>query len=375
MATDPVIAAAALTYVMETAPVLALQLDGDGRVVSANAQALRVLGPALVGRTLAELVVDFTPPPAGVGVQLLALKTAGGVPESFQFRYFALPGGTLALGSLDFPEEAHLCTEVLGLNRELNDLTRQLHLANAELRDLNQLKNQFLGMAAHDLRGPIGVIMNFCEFVIDEAGAALSAEHREFLQICVATATDMKRMVSDFLDFSIVEAGKLRLELTAAGVAEILAGAGPIIRLAAAKKQIMLLVEAVDNGRRLPVDVAKLRQVLVNLVGNAVEHSVAGQRVWVSARWDDRQLVFAVRDEGPGLTSEDQARLFKPFGQASTHKTSGERSVGLGLLITRKIVEAHGGRIWVESVPGQGATFIFSVPVQPPHPEEKLEHV
>jgi signal transduction histidine kinase len=369
-------AAALGTYMEETAPVVALRLDGNHRVTAANAQACRVLHGELVGRPFAGMLVNFTCPvdlPAligQVGVEhRLTVNTGPGLPETLGFRFFPVPGGTLALGSLDFQEQQQLRDSVLELNCELNNLTRQLHQAVAELRELNRLKNQFLGMAAHDLRGPIGVIMNFSEFVIDEAGAALSAEHREFLQICLATATDMKRMVDDFLDFSIVESGKLRLELTTAGVAEILAGAGPMIRLAAAKKQITLLVDAADNGRRLPVDVAKLRQVVVNLVGNAVEHSVAGQRVWVSARWDDRQLVFAVRDEGPGLTPEDQARLFQPFGRASTRKTSGERSVGLGLLITRKIVEAHGGRCWVESIPGEGATFLFSLPINEPPPQ------
>ncbi|MCX6875226.1 MAG: HAMP domain-containing sensor histidine kinase [Verrucomicrobia bacterium] len=375
MATDPVIAAAALAYVMETAPVLALQLDADRRVVSANAQAMRVLGPDAVGRTLAELVVDFTRVPDGGsdGVQLLALKTAAGVPESFQFRCFALPAGTLALGSLDFPEQAHLRHAVLGLNRELNDLTRQLHLANAELRELNQLKNQFLGMAAHDLRKPLGVIMTYLEFVLDEAGAQLTAQHREFLRTGLAAATGMKRLIDNFLDVAIIESGKLRLDLALASVPEILAGAVPIVRLVAEKKKVTLLVDAASDARRLRVDASKLQQVLLNLVGNAVEHSVAGQRVWLSARWDDTQLVFAVRDEGSGIAPEDQARLFSAFARAGTRKTAGERSVGLGLTIARLVVEAHGGRLWVESEPGHGATFFAALPIQPstqgaPHP-------
>ena len=368
MPTDSPLAAAVLAYVTEAAPVLALTLDAQSCVQTANAHARRVLGDDAVGRPLTELVVDFTPLPdlraAGDAAHLLTLNTAAGVPESFLFRFFALPEGTLALGSLDFQEQARLRTGVLGLNRELNDLTRQLHLANAELRELNQLKNRFLGMAAHDLRKPIGVIMTYSEFVLDEAGAQLSAQHQEFLRTCLSAASAMKRLIDGFLDVSIIESGNLRLDLAPAGVSEILAGATPIARLMAQKKKITLLVDSPDDPRQLRVDASKLQQVLLNLLGNAVEHSVPGQRVWLSSRWDDQNLVFAVRDEGPGIAPEDQARLFAAFVRAGTRKTAGERSVGLGLAIARLVVEAHGGRIWVESTPGQGATFQFALPIQ-----------
>jgi two-component system, sensor histidine kinase and response regulator len=123
-------------------------------------------------------------------------------------------------------------------------------------------------------------------------------------------------------------------------------------------------VEPTEDARRLRVDASKLQQVLLNLVGNAVEHSVSGQRVWVSARWEGQDLVFAVRDEGPGIPPEDQARLFTAFGRTGLRKTAGERSTGLGLAIARLVVEAHGGRIWVKSRPGHGAEFLFNLPTQ-----------
>ena len=365
------IAEAMRTYVWETAPVLALTLDVNQCVVAANAHARQLLRSEAVGRPLAEQCVEFTRAldlsslirQEGV-VHRLTLSTASGLPETLSFRFFPLPaGGALALGSLDVQEQQTLRDETLGLNRELNNLTRQLHQANAELRDLNALKTRFIGMAAHDLRKPVGLILTYSAFVLDEAGERLDAEQRDFLRTSLAAAAGMKQLIDTFLDVAVIESGHLRLERARTTVAEMLAGVVPLVRLIATRKQVALLTEAGDDDRPLAVDSAKLQQVLVNLVSNAIEHSTAGQRVWLVARRDDTDLVVSVRDEGPGIAPADQQRLFASFARAGTRKTAGERSVGLGLAIARLVVEAHGGRIWVESTPGAGATFLFALPV------------
>ena len=363
-------AEAALAYVLETGPVLVLRLDMQQRVVAANAQARRILGADVVGRLLAELVVDFTdlPEQSGQGTHLLSLNTVSGMPESYHFRRFALSDGTLALGSPDFQERDRLSTEVLGLNRELNDLTRQLHLANAELRDLNQLKNRFLGMVAHDLRKPIGIIMTYSEFVLAEAGEQLSEQHRRFLNTCQAAAEGMKQMIDNFLDVSIIESGKLRLNLVSASEGEILAPAVELGQLLAAKKKVTLLVAMANEPRRLLADTAKLLQVLLNLVGNAIEHSAPGQRVWLATNWEPQSLVLSVRDEGPGLATKDQQRLFAPFEQMPDRSTADAHHAGLGLAIADQIVQAHGGQLTVESALGRGATFRVVLPAPNPTP-------
>jgi signal transduction histidine kinase len=370
MFNEPSIAEALRAYVVENAQSLALRLDAGLNVTEINAHTRELLGPDVVGRPILEQIVDFMRPvdlPALIQksgkVHRLTLKTAAGMPESVDFRFFPLPDGALALGSFDFQEQKKLRQEMLILNGELNNLTRQLHQANAELSELNQLKNQFLGMAAHDLRAPVGLIINYSEFVLDEAGEHLSEEHREFLQICLNAAEDMQRLIESFLDFSIIESGNLQLQLEPTSVTKIIDSVGPIARLLAGKKKISLIMETTQGGSLLQVDSLKIQQALVNLINNAVQHSQPGQRVWVSARTESNEIVFAVRDEGQGLTPEDQARLFQPFERAGTKKTAGERSIGLGLAIARKVITAHGGRIWIESIPGQGATFLFSVPM------------
>ena len=366
----PCIAEAMRTYVLETAPVLALYLDANHCVAGANAQARQVLRGEALGRPFAEQIVDFTGSldlPSlirqGGAVHQLTLGTVSGMPETLSFRFFPLTDGALALGSFDFQEQQKLRDEALGLNRELNNLTRQLHQANAELRELNELKNRFIGMAAHDLRKPVGVIMTYNEFVLDEAASRLSEDERGFLRSSLAAAAGMKRLIDNFLDVSVIESGHLRLECSRTDVAEILAGVLPLVRLVAVRKKVELLTEAGEDKLPITVDIAKLQQVLVNLLSNAVEHSKAGQHVWLVACREAKELVFSVRDEGPGIKPEDQKRLFAPFVRAGTRKTAGERSVGLGLAIARLVVESHGGRIRVQSKPDHGSTFFVNLPM------------
>ncbi len=365
----PESAAAMCSYVLETAPVLALYLDVGYRLVDANAQARRVLCGEAFGRPFAEQIVSFRQAPdlaalvrqEGV-VHSLTLSTAAGMPETLSFRFFPRPDGVLALASLDLEEQQALRDQALALNRELNNLTRQLHQANAELRELNEVKNRFIGMAAHDLRNSVGVIMTYSEFVLDEAGDRLDDEQRGFVRSCLTAAAGMKRLIDSFLDVAIIESGHLRLERSAVAPAAVVAGVLPLLRPLAARKRIELLTAVEDEASFLSADAAKLEQVLVNLVINAIEHSRPGQRVWLSARREAAQTVFVVRDEGQGLAPEDQKQLFAPFARAGTRKTAGERSVGLGLAIARLVVEAHSGRIWVESTPGQGSTFFVALP-------------
>ncbi len=125
-----------------------------------------------------------------------------------------------------------------------------------------------------------------------------------------------------------------------------------------------------DHTEHLPVammDAPKIEQAITNLISNAVEHSDTGARVDIAVFCDDRKFTFSVRDSGPGIAPEKIDLLFKPFARAGGKKTGGEKSTGLGLLITRKIIHAHGGRIWAESRNGEGTTFFFTLPVDTKH--------
>lgn len=371
---DDTLHPALLAHLWDEAALLALRLDHTGRVTDANAFAQRHLGPGLAGRDFRDLLVDFAVPPgfeirpvADSKPLVLNFRTPSGQPATYRVRFLATDDGLLAVGSPDVEGLEKLQWQVLELNGELSNLGRQLHQANAELTRLNALKDRFLGMAAHDLRKPLSAIMAYVDFLRDEAAPSLTAEHAGFLATIAQAATRMRAMIDGFLDVAVIQSGKLRLERSPVTAECIVAGIRPILDVAARTKGVTLAYDIGDSALVLDVDAGKIEQVLTNLVGNAIEHSSLGATVSVSVRASETTAVFAVRDEAGGIPEDRLAHLFEPFERAGTQKSGGERSIGLGLAIAHKIVEAHGGTIRVESTWGTGSIFTVELPIISSH--------
>ena len=362
--------AALLAHLWDEAALLVLQLDPMGRVTHANAFANRHLGNELAGRDFRDLLVNFAVP-ADFDIRacvnspplVLNFNTPSGQPATYRVGLFTTDDGLLAIGSPDIEGLEKLQWQVLKLNGELSNMSRQLHQANAELTRLNALKDRFLGMAAHDLRKPLSAIMAYVDFLRDEAAPTLTAEHAGFLATIAQAAARMRGMIDSFLDVSVIQSGKLRLERSPVTAECIVAGIRPILDVAARTKGVTLEYDASDGALVLDVDAGKIEQVLTNLVGNAIEHSPPGATVSISVRSRGTTAVFAVRDEAGGIPEDRLGHLFEPFERAGTHKSGGERSIGLGLAIAHKIVEAHGGRIRVDSQWGRGSTFTVELPI------------
>ena len=293
---------------------------------------------------------------------LISIRTFDGLPQSIYFSFMQVDEYVLVFGRLDIEELEKMRREVLALNRDLNNITRLLHQKNAQLERLNEEKNQFLGMAAHDLRKPIGLIASYSEFLIEEVSSLLDAEQTEFLNTVHSAAFSMKRLVDDFLDTSAIEAGKFTLELQPGSIQDVLTQSLKLNSLLAAKKGVVIKVEKKNMIPALMMDAPKIEQALTNLIANAVEHSDPETEVMISLSFDGRELTVSVRDSGPGIPPEEQDRLFKPFTKTSVKKPGQVKSTGLGLAITRKIIEAHSGSISVESVQGQGTNVQFCLP-------------
>lgn len=261
--------------------------------------------------------------------------------------------------------DSALFDEISRLNNELVTLQRELAKRTAELERLNELKNRFLGMAAHDLRSPLGGIIAYSEFLLDEASDVLSQEHAEFLSIIRSYSEFMLQLVEDFLDVSIIESGKLRLDLGPVDLGALVEHNVALNRTLAEKKQIRLEFHHTEPLPEMMLDAAKMDQVVNNLISNAVKYSFPGSVVEIGVAKSETCALISVQDQGQGIPADERDRLFRMFERTTVRSTAGEKSSGLGLAIAQRIVEGHHGQISIESQVGQGTTFYVSLPLPP----------
>lgn len=233
-----------------------------------------------------------------------------------------------------------------------------------QLLELNDLKNRFLGVAAHDLRSPIAVVQGYVGLLDAGVFGPVAEAQREVLDRVAATCGAMIELVDDLLDVSAIESGKLELRFSATSLPPFLAQChADQVRLARLKG-IELRLELEAGLPQVRMDASRVTQVLANLIGNAVKFSHPATTITLGAKASADEVELRVADEGPGIPEAELSRLFSEFGRTSVKPTAGERSTGLGLAIVRRIVDAHGGRAWAESRLGEGSTFRFTLPVE-----------
>lgn len=233
------------------------------------------------------------------------------------------------------------------------------------LLESNSLKNRLLGMAAHDMRSPLTVINGWVDMLRSGFAGELSEPALGALGHIEGASKQMLRLVEDLLDASVIDAGRLTLDLQPVELSGHLRHHLESARLLAAAKGIELATDLAAGPAWVEADANRLRQVLDNLLSNAIKFSPSTSTVsiWLEPRGD--RWAIRVRDRGPGIPEEELESLFGAFERASVRPTAGERSIGLGLAITRRVVEAHGGRIDVESEVGRGSTFTVELPARP----------
>jgi signal transduction histidine kinase len=222
-----------------------------------------------------------------------------------------------------------------------------------------QARADVLGIVAHDLRNPLSVISSSCSTLLEIDDLA-PAQRRRILEITQRAVRRMNRMIGDLLDATRLQAGRLSLDLADIDACKIVREAEETLAPAAAERRIELRSRAPDLECWVRADEGRLLQVIGNLVGNALKFTSEGGHVTLSAVPEESEVVFRVSDDGPGIPPEHQARLFDSFWQA---RTGDRRGVGLGLSITKDIVNALEGRLWVESTVGVGSTFAFALPL------------
>jgi two-component system, OmpR family, sensor kinase len=263
-------------------------------------------------------------------------------------------------------DDARIVRALASLNSELANAQRELARRNSELAAVIREKNQLLGMAAHDLRNPLGVIVGVVDMLGEELADSLSAENRELFSRVASSAEYMLGLIDEMLDYSKIDAGRLELELHPVNVAELIRQNLAFNSILASKKRIKLRFESEGPPPILNLDSRRIQQVLNNLISNALKFAYGDTTVTVTLKSSAAEVTISVADQGQGIAADELGKLFKPFSQTRTRSTAREKSTGLGLAIVRRIVEAHGGSIRVESELGRGSTFYVSLPAVAP---------
>lgn len=219
----------------------------------------------------------------------------------------------------------------------------------------------FVGMAAHDLRSPVGYIQTATSVLLDPSAGLSEAERKTVIEGINRQTHHMLALIDNLLDISQIEAGRMSLDLEVISLSAFLRDAIECQTMLADAKGTRVVLETIPPGE-VRADPLRLRRVMDNLLSNAVKYSPRGSTVMVSAWRTPMNWQVSVQDEGPGIPPDERAKLFQDYTRLSLRPTAGERSTGLGLAISRQIVEAHGGQIGVEPGPERGSVFWFTLP-------------
>ncbi len=245
--------------------------------------------------------------------------------------------------------------------------------AKEELERASKFKDQFLSTMSHELRTPLNAVLGFSDLLTEERYGPLNDRQRRYINHIHTGGTHLLRLINDILDLSKIEAGRLHLTIENVPVATCFAEALDTLRPLADKKSQILVQHSADK-LDVRADGTRFKQILMNLVGNAIKFTPEKGKIELSAKQTGDFVRIEVRDSGPGIPPAEQQRIFEAFYRLS-HSDKGPEGTGLGLAITRRLVELHGGELSIESQMGEGSSFFFTLPAVPVRSAEKSQAV
>jgi signal transduction histidine kinase/DNA-binding response OmpR family regulator len=260
--------------------------------------------------------------------------------------------------------------ELEAAKKEVEEFSHSILRAKEEVERGSKFKDQFLSTMSHELRTPLNAVLGFSDLLADERYGPLNERQQRYIAHIHTGGKHLLSLISDILDLSKIEAGRMELAIESLRVATTLGEVISVMQPLAEKKS-QTLTKVADPNLSVRADATRFRQVLLNLVGNAIKFTQNGGRIELSARLDKDRVRVEVRDNGPGIPPEEQQRIFEAFYRLreTGKKTEG---TGLGLAITHRLVELHGGELSLESQVGQGSCFYFSLPMAPTMTETSL---
>jgi len=360
---------AQLAAIVESADIAILSKTLDGNIQTWNPGAERLFGycaEEMIGRPVSQLL----PADRKEEEQMILDRIREGDRvqhyESVRIRKDGSPVDVLLTVSPLRDEHGRIA----GASKIAQDISarRKLELEReavlAELVRMNAERNRFLGMAAHDLRSPLSGVYGLLQMMRDDP--ALSEDHRELVALMIDTCEGMVPLIDDLLDLAAVELGTLRLNLAPVSIRPFFEKVVAFSNTLAHSKGTRVRLECASSlPESVHWDPSRVTQIITNLVSNAVKYSPPRSEVRIEVgQVPGGGVKVRVIDQGPGISPEEQASLFKPYARTSARPTGGEKSTGLGLAIARRVVTAHGGSIGVDSTVGSGAVFWFVLPAE-----------
>ncbi|MGQ9666069.1 MAG: GAF domain-containing protein [Anaerolineae bacterium] len=331
--------------------------DVHGRVILMNTAAERIL-EARASSALGQDVRNFFAAAEPEGRQRViqavnAMLEAGGPPQVVQTQLEI--GGRIISTNIAPVLTEH--GELLGLVTVLRDITREV--------EADRAKSEFVSTVSHELRTPMTSIKGYTDLLVMGAVGELNETQQRFLKIIQQNADRLTSLINDLLDISRIETGRIELNMTPVDLGELIRSVAVSMAGQAAQNGLTLQVQVEENLPLTMADKDRLMQVLVNLVGNAILYTDQGGRVDICARPVESAIVVEVADTGIGIPKEDLGKIFDRFYRGESERVQQCQGTGLGLAIVKSFVEMHGGRIWVESEPGKGSVFTFTLPIRP----------
>ena len=249
---------------------------------------------------------------------------------------------------------------------ENDRLLGETRAKSEQIEVANRHKSEFLANMSHELRTPLNAIIGFSDVLAQRMFGEINPKQTEYLEDIRTSSQHLLSLINDILDLSKVEAGRMELEPSAFSLPEALQSVLMMLRERASRRGVVLEAQIAPSVGTVEADERKIKQVVLNLLSNAVKFTPSGGRVDLGAARDGDAIRVTVRDTGIGIAPADQARVFEEFAQARSSATAEQEGTGLGLTLSKKFIELHGGTIWVESEVGAGSTFGFTMPIGPP---------
>jgi signal transduction histidine kinase len=325
--------------------------DQTDRVVAANRTAYRSSRDLFIGVSAASVGL-------ALGLGLLISWSLIGPIRKTEERLEEIAAGDFS-GRLDVPNRDELGSLGANVNR-MNDELSRLY---GELETASRHKSEFLANMSHELRTPLNAIIGFSQVLRQQLFGEVNPKQEEYLDDILSSGNHLLSLINDVLDLSKVEAGQIELEVNPFSLREALERGAVMLRERASKEGVRLSLELAPDVDVVDGDERRVRQIVFNLLSNAVKFTPAGGSVVVATARAGGEAQVSVTDTGPGIAPEDQERIFDEFQQTEVGVEQHE-GTGLGLALSKRLVELHGGRIWVESELGRGSRFVFTLPLE-----------